>query len=253
MYILCTHEMPTVFAERMPFENKSTYDTPLYQSSISIFEAAISSDDPLLIDSNTIKFIGFMPYANTQVSNKSEHKVLRGTSFNPGVYVGGVQNYKVDSNWKHKAIYLFDGEMLKSGNVKIYSSGGIQFSKPGVPKLISDGRWRYLPCDFVNPLRRGHENKKSFHMCLLHRGPQRINPEYNLSLGCVTVDPKMFDQMMKFFSMNEMLMYVHKIDYLANDPDNPTLRHIDGLDFATISSMRNVIYASIKAIVKEDK
>jgi len=252
MYILCSHDMPSIFRDRIPFPNASTVDTPIYQSSIAIFETDVSADDPFLLNKNGIKFVGFIPYVNLFVSNESKNKELRGKTFSSGVYVGAVQNYRANSAWKHKAIYLFNGDMIYKKSVKLYTVNGVTFSKPGAPSLISSGIHRYLPCEFIHPLRKGSENRKSFSLCLIHRGPNRIKPASNLSLGCVTVDPQFLDTMMKFFSMNEMLIYIHRIDQLISDSENVSLQHIDGIDFSTVSALNNMITANVNAIAKSD-
>lgn len=238
--------MPKLFANRIPFENKSKHDTPLYQSSFSIFEVSIANDKPFLIDENTFKFIGFVPYVNTVVSNSSPHPVLRGKTFREGIYLGGVQYYKANSTWKHKAVYIMNSKIYSDPKVSFYTMKQVTFSKPGLPGLLNVGDYQYIPCDFENPVRRGSEPKKFFNTIRIHRGPQRKNPDNNYSLGCVTVDPEHFDTLMKFFSLNEMLVYVHKIDRLISDRDNQTFDNIPGFNLSTVSALHREIQSQIE-------
>lgn len=241
MYILCLHEMPEILRERMPFKNASVLDTPLYQSSISVFETRMLSAEPFTIDANYLTFVGVIPYACSVISHESKYKVLRGQSFKDGIYFGTVKDYKVGSSWRHKAIYLFNGNMFKDPSVKFFESKQRVYTKPSGGRLVTSGLNRDMPANFYVP----NNGANKFYGINIHRGPGRINPKGSLSLGCITVDPQHFDEVMKTFEYDEALVYIHHIDRIANDKDNYSLNKLDGLNFNTISILNNIINAQV--------
>lgn len=244
MYILCLHEMPKLFEERMPFKNASKVDTPLYRSAISVFETQMLDNEPFTINKDYLTFVGFIPYANSTISQESKYKTLRGKTFKDGVYFGTVKDYKVGSGWRHKAIYLFNSNMFCDPSIRFFEKNQRVYTKPSGGRLVTDGTNRDIPADFLVP----NNGRNCFYGINIHRGPVRINPKWNLSLGCITVDPEHFDQVMKTFEYDEALIYVHHIDRLAQDKDNYSLQRLPGMDFSTISLMNNVINAQIQGL-----
>lgn len=241
--------MPAVFLEKMPFENKTKFDTPLWTDSLSIFEVAVDANPRLIINQNSINFCGFVPFANTLVSNESKYPALRRKTFLPTIAAGIVADYRVNTAWKHKAIYTFSYNFFTDPSFSfIISDNSNVTMKPGAKDLISVGKYREHEAAFMNPL---HKAKK-FSVINIHRGPKRNYGDGNMSLGCVTVEQTQFDIMMKQIPYYNLVVYIHKIDELVSNSEHKGYNCVGGLDHEFVSKIYGTINAHVAALGGKD-
>lgn len=205
MIILASFTMPEEVSKRLPFENKSKYDSPIYQSSIAVIQSDLDSKGFLV--SNSISLAGILPFVNINVSNSSKHAILRGKSIEPGLYLGFKRPYKAGSLWKHDALYLNNSQILGDPRI-VQKKSDLVFSKTNEDDFVSSGKYRGLACPVVNPI----HGTKHFYGVNIHRGPSGKSIKDNYSLGCITVEPATFDKFMKTIPNSCLVGYIHDVE-----------------------------------------
>lgn len=214
MYIIAQTAQPYLLKDRLPFSNSTPIDKEVYQSSIYLLDVKGKLNEYFL-DVDDVQVIGVLPFVNVKISAKSEHSVLVGKTFKPGVYVGLKSYYRPSSTsslWWHDCLFLFNSSLM--GEIE-YSGNFCKHKSKKLRSLISAGTARGLDMDVVNPI---HKSKHLYGVNI-HRGPGAKNTGWNYSLGCVTVEPSSFDLFMKQIPSDSGMLYLHRFDEHGPDCD----------------------------------